>query len=221
MDACPHGTLDGRGPHQGRDDVARFQGRPSHLHPQVSPEQHRDEQLELRRGDYRVGHKPNRYDCTIKEDENSLYARNVILMPSVNDKASDPAIGVPINITEKHPYVAACLAENFCPARYPYVLIIGAGSGADAIGVNHAGFDAVCIEKSERQFPLLRDRIVRLTNTAKDDTQMFNDELECIQAIKEMGYNLCDQVDALKAVCKAATAAKKARKALRKKQSKK
>jgi hypothetical protein len=155
-----------------------------------------------------VGHKPNRETVKLNVPKSPLERHNIIFVPPLNVRALDPTTNIPINASEKHCMIGAKLAGWYCRASDP-VLIIGAGSGADVIGVNQAGFDVVAIERSARQFPLLCGRLQRLADTEEEDTAVFQDELECVMAYTRSTPLFCAEVVVRKAArAKAAAVAK-------------
>ena len=98
-----------------------------------------------------VGYKSSRNDIKLTfSDPNPTMRHNMIFSHSVNSRFSVSG-GDPVNITQKHPGVAAYLGQVFCTPG-DLVMVIGAGSGSEVIGFNRAGMNVVGIEKDSRQF---------------------------------------------------------------------
>ena len=107
-----------------------------------------------------VGYKHSRNDIKLTfDDPNPTMRHNLLFSHSVNSRFSVSG-NEPVNITQKHPGVAAYLGRVFCTPG-DTVLVIGAGSGSEIIGFNRAGMNVVGVEKDAKQFRGCCSRLVQ------------------------------------------------------------
>jgi len=128
-----------------------------------------------------VGYKSSRNDIKLSfADPNPTMRHNLIYSHSVNSRFS-MSDGVPVNITQKHPGVAAYLGEVFCSPG-DTVMVIGAGSGSEVLGFNRAGMKVVGIEKDAKQFRGCCARLVQ--EHAEEQKVMTQHNLEVAQVLE-------------------------------------
>ena len=168
-----------------------------------------------------VGYSPNREACQLNfsDHNNPVHRHNVIMVPPLRKKHMHRD-GQVVNVTEKHPYVAWKIAKHVCQEG-DSVLIVGAGSGSDVLGVNRAGFDVVALENSARQFSHLAGRMDHeLANLDEVDAE-FADERIGLAKLLAMEQSCFSEVVAnIRARSKAAKLQAKATKASIKQQQK-
>ena len=113
-----------------------------------------------------IGYFPNRSALIWNLDQDNRTGMsnryNYITCPTVTTLAKNLS-GLPINVTEKPPEVAAYFMGFNCTYGSS-VLVIGSGSGGDVLGLCQAGYDVVAVEVDSEQFQSCQSRLHKIVS---------------------------------------------------------